>query len=416
MYEKYGLFDMPFKFGEHDHEIVGASQKETFAKILQLFSYSAAHGSRTGNRFIAVLRGEYGYGKSFFHTKLTESIVKRDANFRKQIEGDVKIAVSFFPILPPDKKLPSKLMVHLYNRIVTNLGNNGQRAFFDLYVTLKDKADACGKKTKDLLKDLDGNFQKAILKLDNSCPEQFIAWKWISAQKLNRRELDSLGIQYCIDTSEVAEKYIFQLLKLLKILEYGLLVVLIDELEEVLTIINEKTFWRSLIVIKEISDQYGGIKYSDLNPVAPIGFLGGLTNAAWDSVERGSEEEGGIQAVRSRIHDDNVFAFEKFNIEDTREFMKVLLSKKRIKGYKGDDLFPFEKDTVEIIAEYTDGNPREVMKKCQELLESAHRKKLNKINVELVTRYFQGIGGGGITEKVFNKEGEKDILEDEEKI
>ena len=413
IYEQYGLSDNPFKL-EYDHEVVGKSQNETFDKILHLFSLNSAYKNRSGNRFIAVLKGEYGYGKSFFHIKLHDSILHKDSRFKKQIDDDIKIAVSFFHILTPDKRLPPKVMLHLYKSIVDNLGRNGEEFFYGLYTALEKMAKAQHKKVEDLISGLDRNFQRAILNLNSSNPGQYTAWKWISGEKLNKKELDSLSLQFSINTPELAERYIFQLLKLLKILDYGLLVVLIDELEQVMTIINEKQFWRTLVVIQDIFDKYAGIQYSVLTPMTPIGFLGGLTEEAWLSVERGAEEEKGVQAVRSRIHE-NVFEFEKFNLDDTRQFIAMLLKKKRVDSFRGDSLVPFTKDSVETISEFADGNPREIINKCQKLLELAIAKKAPKIDIDLTNQYFEGIGAGDISEGDAG-EGEIGSLEEEEKI
>ena len=414
MYEKYGLFDNPFK-REHNHRIVGTSQKKTFAKLLDFLWVSSASGERSGDRFISVLKGEYGYGKSFFDIKLMESILSRDKDFKKHIKGDGKFAVSYFEMLPPDRRLPSKLMLHLYQSIIGNLGIGGERFVFSLYGELKDRSNASGKKVEDLIGDLDQYFQRAILKLDESSPVQYMAWKWISAQKLTGGELKDLGIPFKIDSSELAEKYIFNLLKLLKILDYGLLVVLIDEFEQVLTTVNEKAFLRSFVVLQGIYDNFVNLKYKPLTPMTPIGFICGVTEAAWEAVERGAEQdEEAIQAVRARIHN-NVFEFEKFNRETVREFIEMLLGKARARGFKGKPLFPFDEGSIEAISEHTDGNPGVIIAYCGGLLEFAYRKKSPQIDAKLTQDYFSSIGGG-VDDESIASESETDFLEEEEKL
>lgn len=414
MYEEYGLYDNPFKC-EHDHDIVGTSQNKTFDSLLRFFSFKIAFGQRSGDKFISVLKGEYGTGKSFFLIKLTESILNKDKRFTQFLEENVKVAVSKFSILTVDKKLPSDVMLHLYRLIVQNLGTDGERFFFNLYEDLEAQANAKRTEIKELLRPLSPQFRKAILSLSENCPEQFIAWKWISAQKLSKKELEALGVKYFINTGELAERNLFQVLKLLRILEYGLLVVLIDEMEQVLTTINEKQFWRAFLVLQEIFDKYSDIQYSRLKPMTPVGFVGGMTEDAWLSIDKGAEEEKGITAVRSRISE-NIFEFGRFNQEDTAEFIKLLLSKARVKWYKGDALFPFEKNTIRSIWEASYGNPREIINICDKLLQEASARKTPKIDLKTVNSYLSSAGGGGSFEEIMQKENGEDFLEDEEKI
>ena len=414
MYAKYGLYDNPFKC-EHDHEIVGTSQNKTFDSLLKFFSYKVAFEQRSGDKFISVLKGEYGTGKSFFLIKLTESILSKDKRFTQFLEENVKVAVSKFSILTVDKKLPSDVMLHLYKLIVQNLGIDGERFFIDIYEDLEAQASSKGKEMKEILNALSPEFRKAILSSSENCQEQFIAWKWISAQKLTQKELEALGVKYFINNGELAERNLFQLLKLLRLLDYGLLVVLIDEMEEVLTTINEKQFWRAFLVIKEIFDKYSDVQYSRLKPVTPIGFVGGMTEDAWQSIDKGAEEEKGITAVRRRISG-NIFEFGRFNEEDTAEFIKLLLSKARVKRYKNDPLFPFEKDTIRNIWEASYGNPREIINICDRLLQEASAKKPPKVDLKTVSSYLSSAGGGESFEEITKEDTGDDFLEDEEKI
>jgi len=414
MYEKYGLYDNPFKC-EHDHEIVGASQNKTFDSLLRFFSFKIAFKQRSGDKFISVLKGEYGTGKSFFLIKLTESMLNKDKRFTQFLEENVKIAVSKFSILTVAKKLPSDIMLHLYRLIVQNLGTDGERFFVNLYEDLEARANSQGTEMKEILGVLSPEFRKAVQRLSEDCQEQFIAWKWISAQKLSKKELEALGVKYFINTGELAERNLFQLLKVLRILEYGLLVVLIDEMEEVLTTINEKQFWRAFLVIKEIFDKYSDIQYSRLKPMTPVGFVGGMTEDAWLSIDKGAEEERGITAVRSRISE-NIFEFGRFNEEDASDFIKLLLSKVRVKRYKGDALFPFEKNTIRSIWEASYGNPREIINICDKLLQEASVKKLPKIDSKTVGSYLSSAGGGESFEEIMREDTGDDFLEDEEKI
>jgi len=413
MYEKYGLFDNPFKL-EHDHEIIGKSQNQTFDSLLEFFSFKAAFKQRSGDRFISVLKGDYGTGKSFFLFKLSESTIKRDSRFEKIVKDDVKLAVSTFPILTEDKKLPTKIMLHLYKRIVENLEGNGERFFAILFKSLEDSANSKGAEIKKLINELSPAFRKVILSLSSDSEEQYLAWKWISAQRLTQRELRELGVKYYINSGELAEKHLFQILKLLKVLEYGLLIVLVDELEEILTTVNEKQFWRTFLVIKEIFEKYVGRKYSHLKPMTPIGFVGGMTPEAWESIEKGAEEQKGIEAVRSRISK-NVFEFGRFNEEDTSKFIKMLLSKTRLKGYKGDGLFPFEEETIRSIQEASYGNPREIINLCQRLLQEAYKNGLGIIDLKTVNDYLSRAGGGQSFEEGLG-DTDEDFLEEEEKI
>jgi len=413
LYEKYGLFDNPFKL-EHNHKIVGKSQNQTFDSLLQFFAFKAAYKQRTGDRFISVLKGDYGTGKSFFLFKLTESTMKRDSRYEKLVKDDIKLAISSFPILTEDKKLPTKIMLHLYRRIVENLEGNGERFFAGLYKSLEDKANSNGVEIKELISELSPDFRKVILSLSDDCQEQYIAWKWISAKRLTQKELRALRVKYHINSGELAEKYLFQILKLLNIIEYGLLIVLIDELEEVLTTVNEKQFWRAFLVIKEIFEQYVSMKYSHLRPMTPIGFVGGMTPEAWESIEKGAEDEQAIQAVRSRISE-NVFEFGRFDEEDTSKFIEVLLKKTRLKKYKGDSLFPFEEETIRSIQEASYGNPREIINICQRLLQEAYKKDLDRIALKTVNEYLLRVGGGPSFEESLG-DVEEDLLEEEEKI
>ena len=413
MYDKYGLIDNPFRL-EHNHDIVGVSQNKTFDRVLELFKLYAAFKSRSGDRFIAAFQGEYGFGKSFFLNKLAATIKERDRRFKRIIEDDVMIAVSIFSMLTTDIRLPAQLMLHLYKSIVENLGGDGENSIRNLYEDLEDKAQAEGKRIDKLLEPLDSNFTKVILCLSDKSDKQYLAIKWLLAQRLTPTELRNLGVPYSIVTPDTAEKCIFQLLKLLKIIGYGLLVVLIDELEKVLTAIGERQFLRTFLVLQEIFDNYVDLRNAHLKPVTPIGFLVSLTPQAWETVEIGAESGKGVEAVRSRIHE-NVFEMERFNEEDTKDFIQMLLSKKRITKFIGSPLFPFELNTIQIIWERTYGNPRAIINDCKSLLEFGNRSGAVKINTNLVNEYYRSIGAGD-NPVLEIEDNQIDLLEGEEKI
>jgi hypothetical protein len=342
-----------------------------------------------------------------------ESIMNKDSRYKKFLD-DSAIAVSKFEILTVDRKLPSDIMLHLYRLIIKNLESDGEHFFGQLFKTLEKKMNSKDTDAKMLLNQLLPEFRKVVLCLSEDCPEQYLAWKWISGQKLTQKELDALGVKYFISSGELAERYLFQLLKLLNILDYGLLVVLIDELEQILTTINEKQFLRAFLVIQEIFDKYSDIKYSRLKPMTPIGFVGGMTQDAWNAIDKGAQEEKGMAAVRRRISE-NIFEFETFNEEDTEEFIRVLLSKTRIAKYNGDPLFPFEKETIRSIKEAAYGNPGEIINVCDQLLRVACKNGLPKISLKTVNDYLSSVGGGKSFEEI-SEESEGDLLEDEEKI
>lgn len=413
MYEAYDLIDNPFKL-EHDHPIVGKSQNDTFDKVLDLFRANSAFKTRTGDRFLAAFKGDYGFGKSFFLTQIAIASSKKTKRFREQIKEDVDILVSYFPILPPEKKLPNKLLVHLYRSIMENLGNNGEQVIEDICKKLEDRSKATGEKMEVILAGLDSTYRKILLGISKDPSIQYLSIRWIMGHPLSSRELKEIGVPFCINTPELAEKYIFQFLKLLNISGYGLLAVLIDELEQVLTVVSEKQFLRTFIVFQEIFDRYEDLKYSPLKPLCPIGFLIGLTPQAWDTVEIGAEEEKGITAVRSRIHN-NIFEIERFNEEDTREFMCMLLKKARTPEFRGDKLFPFEPEVVRLIWEHSYGNPREIINDCKSMLGKAAKISAARIDIDLANEYYRKIGGSDIRIEVTDEE-DKSFLDEEEKI
>lgn len=410
MYEKYSFFDNPFK-AEHDHEMVGESQNKTFDALLDMFSVNMASKEGRGDKFLAVLKGDYGIGKSFFLIKLSESIINRDERFKKILKQDVKIAVAKFPILTEDKKLPTNILIHLYRRIIENLGLNGEQFLLQLYKDLESEAKLKNKDIKKFLEDLPREYQKAILALSEES-KQYYAWKWLSAQRLKKQELDELDLKYSIDSAELAEKYLFCLLKLLYLAEYKLFVVFIDELEQIFTLVNEKKFWTTFVIMQEVFDKFADVKYAHLKPFTPIGFVGGLTPDAWESLREGSDEEKGMQAVMRRISD-NIFELTRFNDIDAENLVKVLETKVRVRDYKGDKLAPFEKSAIAVINNVSYGNPGHIINHCKTILVKANKQGVSKIDSKFAETYRESIGGGSET---LDQGGEDDFLEGIEKI
>lgn len=362
-YADYGLNFNPFVLRD-DHELVGEDRKKLIKKITGLVNNSV-----TNRRpIIAIIRGTYGEGKTFTLKNLAKEFDPPEKKHILAIQSE---------LLDEKKSLPNSIMLHIYRKILRN-----DTVTDELLIELATK----GLKNNSL----DGDFKRILSAIiSKNAESRNTGIRWLRAEKLSQRELQSLNMLFKIDSDEVAKKYLRQFLLLAGAADFKALVFLIDEFEGVLNqgkkkIANIADTLRSLFQMCQDS-------ISDGKNIAPLLFFLAVSPEGWDAFrdQRNSSDAtlaAQIEPFLRRMEDPNLYQLQPLNQNDTFQLIKVLLNKAR---KPSDALAPFTKETVILMRSHTGGTPSVIMKKFFQLLEYAKENGKKEIDEEFTNKFLE---------------------------
>jgi hypothetical protein len=348
LYHKYFLLENPFPIvpiPEEQPEIFGANQNALDRIIWQLNKVA-----KTNRPIHIVLVGPYGSGKTHLLRYLASEI-------NQHIRGGLG---AYVPHPGPD-------FISIYRRFVDNIG----------YDRLRNLAKGVNeRKLKESI--IYHDFVTALANLNN--PNKTLeAWRWITANTLTLEERRALRVATSIEHEEEALNAFSALLKFLRNTWFRLICMIIDEFEEI----------NSLVPLQK-RRLFNDLRHLiDLN-VANFSLIIACTPHGWETIY---EENA---ALVRRFSSNVVFLepleenaalellanyMERFRVH-SKSFQRFLIEN----GYdeNSSSIYPFTKDAVTELCSISKGNTGEILKYSGIAIEMGLKEKHAKINAELV--------------------------------
>jgi hypothetical protein len=379
-YEKFSLKRNPFPaIGVPEETLLITADREMVIKRFQNVMRELIDGGRS---IVTVMVGEYGSGKSHLLKLFKMSV---DTQLFPS-EGIIAVYV----------KSPGEDFSYLLFGFIDNLGfeflsqlskkylrqkllsdDRFTNLIFDVemrdaFVNGRARLDETLNKTRILelidhlkktdFQGLDSDLTYAFLLLSHPQLQQ-VAWRWLIGETLDRDEKDLLGVSASLDPKK-AYKMFVDIRKILKNVGIKKMLILIDELEKITLLSNQK------------EDKYQDDlrKLIDDNP-ENVSFYFAIAPKQWKELTR--EPTALVRRLKGNWH-----LLEDFRESDTRELIEKYLFSVRTDLYNGDkvrsahpdiepSLFPFTIPAVSLIGKETKGVVSDILLVCRKSLEVA---------------------------------------------
>lgn len=326
-YSKYGLKMNPFPYTpvpNEDPEIF-VGQDQVLERLTEIISTCYNSGS-SGH---AVIIGPYGSGKSHAMKYLRKII--RTHNLQKN-----EFLVCYISSL-------GQSFLNIYQEFMEQLGHKTLTESIENY-DMKDTPYNILTIFKNLLDGENG--------LD--------AWRWILGEKLDSRTRSQLGISRNVD--DMLALTLFQT-SLRCLMQNGvkLVCLLIDELETV----NELYPYQRQSLFNNLR------RLIDEN-TRGLCIIFSCTPTGWDEIM-------GRSIALTRRLSRNIIYMNKLTMDSTRLVVEEHLKHYRTRDHKNNVLHPFLEDAQETLYQYSQGNIGELVKYCNQVIDSSLDKGLTQI-------------------------------------
>lgn len=335
----YKLKENPFESRVDPNVDVAGRKRETK-------DWTEAIERRKGRRTNAInfIVGDYGFGKTLSLHKIT-----------MQYAEDPDVLPVFIKMLPEDKV--SNFVVNFIQRILRAIPSDLFDKFTDDQITqLKDSYP----EPATIFQRISTGDKDAMLFLRGEI-------------SFTLAQVKKLGVRRRIDRAEIAKEYLIGFLFLLKGIGVGSLLLAVDEVEYVFSQMRGANISLVFNALRDLHDLMESASARRL-PSSPsnIIFFLGISSAGWkklnDLSQREQTEGGPIQPLMRRFG--SIIELEPLNKNETRDLIELRLRKNRISGeYEEGPLIPYDKSFVEYVHSLSLGNPGEMVKYCDYVLE-----------------------------------------------
>jgi hypothetical protein len=333
-YSRYNLKANPFPYTPvpNDDPEIFVGQDRVLERLTEIISTCYTSGS-SGN---AVIIGPYGSGKSHAMKYLRKII--RTHNFETRNE----LFVCYISSL-------GQSFLNIYQEFMEQLGHKS----FTEAVQNYD------------MKDTPYNILTIIQNLldeDNALD----AWRWILGEKLESSARSQLGISRNID--EMLALNLFQItLKCMMQNGVKLVCLLIDELE----------------TVNELYPYQRQSLFNNLRRMIDENTMGLCT--IFSCTPNGWDEIMGRSLALTRRVSRNIIYMNRLSRDDTRQVIEEHMKNYRLYDVTENTLYPFTDDSLETLYEVSQGNIGELVKYCNQIIDSAMDQGLPQITSSDIT-------------------------------
>lgn len=191
-----------------------------------------------------------------------------------------------------------------------------------------------------------------------------------------RTDLRQLGIIRKIDDIDIAKEYLAGILNLLKALGFQTLLLAVDEVEYLFSLVPRPQQSIYLALLRGLFDFPLGIT-KDIGDIAKIAIFLAISEDGYRRLREIESEEmasgGPTRPLLDRVDIETRLA--ALTQEYTRELIIKRLHFNRIEGqYTDQPLIPFDETFIDFIWEITEGMPRDILEKCNHVLDAGIEK------------------------------------------
>ena len=174
-----------------------------------------------------------------------------------------------------------------------------------------------------------------------------IVWKWLSGVRLEPRQMRRIGALTQLYLPEQVEEALCGLVGMLRACGYSTVFLMLDEVEDLLNVRDDKLRFQYLCSLRRIIDR---------NPMN-FCFIFACTEDGWREILLN------YQPLASRLAKGNFIQLFNLTFEEMRVFIEEYL-----RQYRTADplfpLYPFKDEALKCIHELSNGCPREIVKLC----------------------------------------------------
>lgn len=202
--------------------------------------------------------------------------------------------------------------------------------------------------------------------------------------KPTRTDLRQLGIIRKIDDIDIAKEYLAGILNLLKTLGFQTLLLAVDEVEYLFSLVPKPQQSIYLALLRGLFDFPVGIS-EDIGDIAKIAIFLAISEDGYRRLREIENEEmasgGPTRPLLDRVDIETTLS------ALTKEYTKELIIKRlhfnRIEGqYTDQPLIPFDETFIDFIWEITEGIPRDIIEKCNHVLDAGIEKGVPHLDRE----------------------------------
>jgi Cdc6-like AAA superfamily ATPase len=371
-YSQFDLEENPFPYSPvpDDNPELYCGQEHATQEISDTVSTMLS----TGKSKHLVITAKYGNGKS--HTlKYTRSLVRnRDdvvvGYVAQPGEGFRDIYHEFLYDLGFDRV---QSIAYEYLAMVARdttehnpiTADSMQRLIDDGEILLSELVPTAIQRLNDVTKFAD--FSRAIVHMIYEDTNLY-AWQWLTAEGIRYEQRKEMEIHSALDDDTTSVRAFTALKNLLLELGYTGVFVFVDEFESIARL-NSKTEQATLNSIRHLMDQNSH----------GLCMLFGCAPEVWQDVM--SEYHAFSERIGQEV------ALRPLTDEHIRRLVKSYLSTARTNGSEGID--PFEKNSLELIHQRSQGNVRQALSLCSRILDAAVDDGQNNVTAEFVTKVIE---------------------------
>ena len=197
-----------------------------------------------------------------------------------------------------------------------------------------------------------------------------------------RTDLRQLGIIRKIDDIDIAKEYLAGVLNLLKTLGFQTLLLAVDEVEYLFSLVPRPQQSIYLALLRGLFDFPVGMT-KDVGDIVKIAIFLAISEDGYRRLREIEKEEmasgGPTRPLLDRVDIETTLT------ALTKEYAKELIVKRlhfnRIEGrYTNQPLIPFDETFIDFIWEITAGMPRDIIEKCNHVLDAGIEKGIPKLD------------------------------------
>lgn len=345
--------------------------------------------------------------------EILEKAVTQHRNFIKFIVGSYGRGktLSLFKIIDEAKKYPQIFSAYL-NFKGEERSKPGLDFIFKIFKSIDFKKildDKTGNEIKAAIENIPESFEepktilkKIYLKLFNEQSKNQeklskLALYFLRGEiKPSKSELRELEVLRKIDMIDIAKHYLAAILCFLKNLGYNTLLLAVDEFEYLFSLVPKTQHAIYIALLRGLYDFPIGLTPSiSREKIANMVIFIAVSEDGWESLRNLAEREASIGGptvpLMERVGEH--FVLDTFNKEQTRELIEKRLSYNRIKGkFEDQPLIPFTEDFVDFIYEITKGEPREVIVRCDHVLDAGLAERVKLLDRKFAERVLRERG------------------------
>ena len=214
-------------------------------------------------------------------------------------------------------------------------------------------------------------------------------------RSLSIKEMRQNGIIKKIEDMDTLREYFISFLHILYKSGYKTFIIGVDEFEYLFSLVSKSSQSIYLALLRRIKDLHLDVPNQLEDKIVNIVLFIATSEEGYRRLKELREVEkstgGPIQPLFDRV-DETTF-LKPLNKLDTRKLIEKRLSLNRIsRKYEKDPLIPFSEDFVEYIWKLTEGNPREIIKRCDYVLEEGLARKVKRLNKAFARAVFKEKG------------------------